>query len=387
VDYVTTARSPAEMHLALPRSVYVHVPFCDHRCGYCNFALVANRRRLIPKYLEAVRVELERLGDPTEIDTLYLGGGTPTQLKPDELRSLFQLLRASFPLAEDYECTIEANPNDIDKVTCEVLAEVGVNRISLGAQSFRDDKLATLDRQHAVVDTTGALMLVRSFAHVSLDLIFAAPGETLSQWQADLQRAIEWRPDHISTYGLTYEAGTAFHTALTKSKLMEVDDVTQRRMYEWTIDRLIADGFEHYEVSNFAVPGHRARHNQVYWTGQPFFGIGPGAASYVAGVRRTNDRSVPRFIDRTLAGEEAVIDVERLTSEDRARERLVFGLRRLEGIDRRRFHLETGYDLVRLGAGPLQRFVDQKLLQWRDERLALTRQGLLVSDSLWPELI
>jgi oxygen-independent coproporphyrinogen-3 oxidase len=220
-----------------------------------------------------------------------------------------------------------------------------------------------------------------------LDLIFAAPGETYAAWQAELERALEQQPQHLSTYGLTYEPGTPFQTALRKSQLVEINQATQRRMYEWTIDRLTAAGFEHYEVSNFARPGHRSRHNQIYWTGRPFFGFGPGAASYVGGQRRMNHRSTTTFLDRTLAGELAVMETEWPDDESRARERLVFGLRRIEGIERQRFLAETGFDLLALGAEPLGRFLAAGYLTWRGQALALTREGLLISDSLWPELI
>ena len=202
-------------------------------------------------------------------------------------------------------------------------------------------------------DNLRAIELARPFAQVSLDLIFAAPGETYAAWQAELERALEQQPQHLSTYGLTYEPGTPFQTALRKSQLVEINQATQRRMYEWTIDRLTAAGFEHYEVSNFARPGHRSRHNQIYWTGRPFFGIGPGAASYVGGERRMNHRSTTTFLDRTLAGELAVMETEWPDDESRARERLVFGLRRIEGIERQRFLAETGFDLLALGAEPL----------------------------------
>jgi oxygen-independent coproporphyrinogen-3 oxidase len=370
-----------------PRSAYIHVPFCAHRCGYCDFTLVAGRDELIPKYLEALQLELEQLGNPVEVDTVFVGGGTPTQLGPTGLRALFELLGRQFLLSRDYEWTIEANPNDIDHSICAVMADAGVNRVSLGVQSFDGSKLASLDRQHTVDDVERSIELVRQFACLSLDLIFAAPAEPLETWHSDLDAALAHAPDHLSTYGLTYESGTRFYAALQKSQQVEVDQSLQREMYESCIERLTAAGYEHYEVSNFAQPGHRCRHNQVYWNGQAFFGLGPGAASYSAGVRRLNHRSTVAYLDRMLAGESTVVEVEQLDPEQRARERLVFGMRMCEGINERAFAEQTGFELLALGGAPLGRFIDSGHLERADGQIRLSRQGLLVSDSLWPELI
>jgi oxygen-independent coproporphyrinogen-3 oxidase len=371
-----------------PRAAYIHVPFCRHRCGYCNFTLVAGRDDLIGDYLRAIELELERLETPREVDTLYFGGGTPTHLDPERFRQLAGAVVHWHPLAEDYEWTAEANPADVDEAMIETLSALGVTRLSLGGQSFRAEKLRLLERDHEPVAIRRSIALARHRnMRVSLDLIFATPGETLSQWSADLEAAIALEPDHISTYGLSFERGTAFWNRRLHGELAEVDEDLQRDMYALAIDRLTAAGFEHYEVSNFAKPGRRSRHNETYWSGDGYFAAGPGAARYVDGVRETNHRSTTRYLHRVLAGESPVAEREALSPAARARELLVFGLRRMDGVNRRDFARQTGFEIDELIAAPLRTFVDSGLLADDGERVRLTRKGLFVSDALWPDFL
>ncbi|MCE9548248.1 MAG: radical SAM family heme chaperone HemW [Planctomycetia bacterium] len=372
----------------VPRAAYVHVPFCAHRCGYCNFTLVAGRDDLIEPYLAALQRELSVIDPPCEVDTLFFGGGTPTQLPPEQLTRLFELVLARFPLAAGAEVSVEANPADVDAARLDVLSHFGVTRLSIGAQSFDAAKLATLDRNHVPADIVRAVELARGRKlAVSLDLIFAAPGETLAGWQADLVAALALAPDHISTYGLTFEQGTQFYGRRARGELRSADDELELAMYVAAIERLTAAGFEHYEVSNFARPGCRCRHNEVYWTGGSFHAVGPGAARYIDGRREVNHRSTINYIRRVLDGESAVAEVEQLGPEDAARERLVFGLRRLEGIDLAEFHRQTGFDAESLGGAELAHHIAGQRLVIEGNRLRLTREGLLVSDAIWPDLL
>jgi putative oxygen-independent coproporphyrinogen III oxidase len=371
-----------------PRSAYLHVPFCRHRCGYCNFTLVAGRDELIEDYLRALEIELSWLEVPRPVATLFLGGGTPTHLPPKQLERLLALATKWFPTADKCEFSIEANPIDLDPSRTAVLDAAGVTRVSLGVQSFDDRKLAVLERDHRRREIEQAFAAARSFADsVSLDLIFAAPNETLDDWGHDLESAIALDPDHISTYGLTFEKGTAFWTRRERGSLSQAGEDIEAQMYELAIDTLTAAGYEHYEVSNFARPGHQCRHNEVYWTGGSYFAAGPGASRHIVGRRETNHKSTTTYIRRVLAGQSPVAESEELSPEDRARERLVFGLRRLAGIDVTDFARETGFDVDSLGGADLVRFVEQGLLDRTTTTLRLTRKGLLVSDALWPELL
>lgn len=401
-----------------PRAAYIHVPFCRHRCGYCNFTLVAGRDDLIGDYLRAIELELasrvgtahqnndgERsVGDahPTlrEVDTLYFGGGTPTHLSVEQFRQLANSVLKWHPLAAPSpgpslqgrgtrsEWTVEGNPADTNAAMIDTLTTLGVTRLSLGSQSFHAEKLRLLERDHEAADIAETVRLAKGAGlRVSLDLIFATPGETLESWSDDLSAAIALEPNHISTYGLTFEQGTEFWNRKAKGELVEADEELQREMYALAIDRLTDAGFEHYEVSNFAKPGCRSRHNQVYWSGDGYYAAGPGAARYVGGVRETNVRSTTGYLERVLAGKSPAAEREELSAEARARELLVFGLRRMEGVSRTAFRERAGYAVDELVAKPLKKFVGLGLLSDDGERIQLTREGLFVSDAMWPEML
>jgi oxygen-independent coproporphyrinogen III oxidase len=371
-----------------PRAAYVHVPFCRHRCGYCNFTLVAGRDDLIGDYLRAIELELRTLGQPREVDTLFLGGGTPSHLPAEQLQAMISTVRAWFPLADGGEWTIEANPSDVNDETLSMLVESGVNRISLGGQSFSPRKLAALERDHSGDQLRTAIELARShMKSVSLDLIFGVPGETPGTWQADLDAALAMSPDHLSTYGLTFERGTAFWKRLLSGELGRLDEESERSLYAAGIDALTAAGLEHYEVSNFARPGHRCRHNEAYWAGESYFAVGPGAARYVDGCREMNHRSTTTWLKRVLTGDSPVAERETLEPEDRAREMLVFGLRRLAGVERADFAGRSGFEINRLLGSSLVQMVDHGLLEDDGRRVRLTREGLFVSDAIWPHFL
>jgi oxygen-independent coproporphyrinogen III oxidase len=371
-----------------PTSAYIHVPFCRHRCGYCNFTLVAGRDDLVGSYLQAVELELAKLSQQHALDTLYFGGGTPTHLPAADLARLFTKVLRRFHLNPGAEITVEANPLDLDAERCAVLRDAGVTRVSLGVQSFRDEKLALLERDHRRHDIERAIELARGVAEsVSLDLIYAAPGETLAQWLNDLEEAIATGVDHISVYGLTIEQGSAFYGRWLKGALAKIPEPLEADMYEAALDRMAAGGYQQYEVSNFARPGEESRHNETYWQGRSYFAFGPGAARYVRGRREINHRSTTAYIQRLLSGQSPVAEAEELSPEDRARERLVFGLRRLPGVERQQFLAETGYEIESLVGQELIPLVEHGLLRWTEQHLQLTRKGLLVSDSIWPRLL
>lgn len=385
---VTAEREAVHAEFAPPRAAYIHVPFCRHRCGYCNFTLVAGRDELIGDYLRAIDLELAQLGTPREVDALYFGGGTPTYLALGQFRQLTAAVLHWHPLATGYEWTVEANPADMDEPMIDMLAQMGVTRLSLGGQSFRPEKLRLLERDHEAQHIGRSMELARSAGiHAALDLIFGTPGETLDQWAADLETALSLAPDHISTYGLTFERGTTFWTRRERGDLHQIDEALERDMYALAIDRLSVAGFEHYEVSNFAKNDRRSRHNETYWSGAGYFAAGPGAARYVDGERQTNHRSTTTYISRMLAGDSPVAERERLSPEARARELLVFGLRRMEGVSRRDFRTKTGYNVDDLVALPLKKFNSLGLLSDDGDVVQLTREGLFVSDAMWPEML
>lgn len=376
----------------LPVAAYIHVPFCAHRCGYCNFSLIAHREDLIDRYLAALETELSALGQPRPVTTLFIGGGTPSLLSLPQTERLLTQLGRWLPLrpraSTGTEWSIEANPNHIDEDRLRLWRDLGIRRVSLGGQSFAPVKLKTLDRDHSGRELKRAIELSHQWMDsVSLDLIFGAPGETLNGWRDDLDQAIACEVDHLSTYGLTYEKGAAFWGLRAQQQIVPVSEETELAMYLHTIDRLTDVGYAHYEISNFAKPGHACRHNQAYWEGSPWWAFGPGAARYVAGVRSVNHRSTTAYMKRLEAAQSPVAERDALSLEQQARERFVFGMRQLVGVDLETFSKTCSPSLYQQIQQVVHRHIDEGWLEPTENRVRLTRRGLVVSDSLWPEYL
>jgi oxygen-independent coproporphyrinogen-3 oxidase len=367
----------------LATAAYVHVPFCAHRCGYCDFTLVAGKDHLVGDYLRALEIELRSLESPRTVATLFIGGGTPTHLSCRDLERLLVLLGRWFILSPGYEFTVEANPAGFKRDKVEVLAAHGINRVSLGVQSFDPQMLGVLERDHdASQIETAVALLAEKIPSFSFDLIFGVPGQTLESWRETLQRAVALGPGHLSTYGLTFEKGTAFWSRRAKGNLRQVPDVLERAMYAAAMNDLSGAGFEQYELSNFARAGHRCRHNETYWAGLPYYGFGPGAARYLAGRRETNHRSVTTWLARVFSGKSPVGDVDVLSPADRARETLIVALRRARGVCRDEFRSQTGFDLEQVAGAAIAKHCASGLLETSAEGVRLTREGKFLADTV-----
>jgi oxygen-independent coproporphyrinogen-3 oxidase len=371
-----------------PRTAYVHVPFCGHHCGYCDFAVAAGQDHLIELYLDALEIELRTLGEPRPVESLFTGGGTPTYLTAGQLARLLEAVKRWLPLSSGAEFSVESTPESLDGEKARVLASFGVNRVSIGVQSFQSHLLRALDRRHGVEHIPRAVETVRrQIPAISFDLIFAAPGQTLAEWEADLTAALRYEPDHLSTYGLTYEKGTPLWKERQRGRVAAVPEEAELAMYLYAIDKLTGAGFEHYEISNFARPGRRSVHNQRYWANEAYFGFGVGAARYVGGVRELNVRDTRLYVRKVLAGESPVMQSERLGRRDRAFETVGTQLRRADGIDRRRFREQTGFDLDDLLGERLKGLVEAGLLCDDGASVRLTREGKCVADGVIEELM
>ncbi|TWT83488.1 Oxygen-independent coproporphyrinogen-III oxidase-like protein [Planctomycetes bacterium CA13] len=371
----------------IPRSAYIHVPFCRHRCGYCNFSVIADRDDLVERFLKAIDRELAPLGRPS-IDTLFIGGGTPTHLSVDALSRLLTMLAERFELCDDFEFSVEANPEDIQADKLSVLADHGVNRISLGVQSFQTDKLELLQRGHNGDRAREAIEAsAKRIGNVSVDLIFAAPGEAVSDWETDLRTALDLPLQHLSTYALTFEKGTPFWNARLHGRMKGLDEATEVKMYQITRQMLAERGMKHYEVSNFALDGFRSRHNIAYWEGRGWYAAGPGAARFVDGSRDLNHRSTTTYLHRIEQGESAVAESDRLTRIGYARERAAFGIRMIDGIDLTRVSQETGVDLWTECEKAILDAVDRGLMIRTDTRIRLSKKGILFADMVAADLL
>ncbi len=376
------------------QSAYIHVPFCRRRCGYCNFTLVAGRDHLADLYLDCLEAEIDaallttRSASPPALQTCYLGGGTPSHLTAPQLDRLLSLIRTHFAITEEVEFTCEVNPLDCTDEKLRLLRDMGVNRLSIGGQSFDVAKLRTLERDHTPEELRQAICRsARYFENLSCDLIFAAPGERLADWIVDIETATKLPLRHLSAYGLTIEKGSPFFGRLYHGQLAEVEETDQLAMYLEAIDVLVSAGYLHYEVSSFAKQGYASRHNETYWLGRSWWGFGPGAAAFVDGVRSVNCSSTTQYIKRIKAGQDAVQQRETLSQEQRIRERVVFGLRRMEGIHLRNLTVEFGFNIEPMFQPHLDQFIEAGWLERNGELLRLTRDGLVISDSLWPSLL
>ena len=371
-----------------PHSAYIHVPFCRHRCGYCDFSLVAGRDDLIDRYFQALTRELSRVGQRLMLDTLYFGGGTPSHLGPDGIRQLFAILANAMVTNAGAEVSLEANPLDVTIDFVAAARDCGVNRVSLGGQSLDAATLASLDRNHLPDDVRRAVdRLLSAACTVSVDLMIAAPGQSLAAVERDLEAVTSLGVQHVSVYCLTWEKGTNFDSLRQKGMLHRAEDSLECDMFEATIDRLEAAGFEHYEVSNFARAGFRCRHNEAYWDCRPWEAFGPGAARFDGRTRITNHRSTQAWMTRVLSGEDFTGDCDAMTQEQAARERVVVGLRRRDGVDREAFEQSSGFSLDAIAGGAVRRWVAGGLAQDNGQRVQLTRKGLLVSDALWAAIL
>lgn len=369
----------------------MHIPFCVSKCHYCDFNSHPGHEDLFDSYVEALLAEIARTPSPggTTLDTIYIGGGTPTVLPARSLISILSALRDSFGLAADAEVTTEANPGTVSASDLSQLRAAGFNRISLGVQSFDESLLRRLGRAHTVDQAVEAFNSARSagFDNVGIDLIFALPGQTISHWATTIEAAVALCPEHISTYELTIEEGTRFADLCAEGALDLPSEDEQVEMYELAIAGLTRAGYEHYEVSNFALPGFRCRHNVVYWRNEPHFGFGAGATSYVNGVRAKRVADPRGYVDAIGAGADAIGSCECLTGRALLAETIIQGLRLLEGIDLADFRDRTGADLAREFSRQIARLEARGLVVMTDSTLKVTGQGLLLLNDVASEFL
>lgn len=371
-----------------PTAAYVHIPFCRHRCGYCNFSLMANREDLYERFLNALEMELSELKIPRPVETLFLGGGTPSILPREPMERLLRLLGDWLPLNSGGEWSMEANPLDVTEAFCRHVQSLGVNRLSIGGQSFQSSKLQRLERDHSPDQLVERVRIaLQHFERVSLDLIFAAPEETLDGWHDDLQRALELGVQHISTYGLTFEKGARFWGMRERNEIASVPEDLELELYKHAIDLLCQNGFEHYEISNFAKPGHACKHNQNYWLGKPWWAFGPSAARYLGGTRSVNHRGTLEYIRRVEGHRSAVDEFEPLTPEQMVRERFVFGMRQMVGVNWESMKLEAEPATRQSIEIAIDKHVAAGWMVREGEQVRLSREGLFISDALWSEYL
>jgi oxygen-independent coproporphyrinogen-3 oxidase len=378
-------------------ALYVHVPWCRHVCPYCDFNVRA--RRDVPEGddVGTLTAELDAWARVHPfagalVASVFFGGGTPSLYSPAAIARVREHAAARFGLAADAEVTLEANPGTVRDDTLRAFRDAGVNRLSLGAQSFDAELLRTLGRDHSAAEIPEAVAAARGagFTNVSLDLIYAVPGESVAQWEHDLDLALALRPEHVSTYALTYEPGTPMHRWRAEGRVVPVDDDDEATMADLACERLAVAGYERYEISSHARPGFASQHNQRYWDGSSYLGIGPGAHSFAAaplpGRRWENERDPERHRAGVLASGTAVATTEELSAARAASDFVVTGLRRLVGVDAGMFAQRFGRSLDE-ALPQLARLADDGLVEHTGAHLRLTPRGLRFADSVWAALV
>ena len=372
--------------------VYVHIPFCASRCSYCDFFSTLEMKTTGAPYVQALigeaRLRQHELGGEA-VRTLYLGGGTPSQLPLLLLSRLIKGLHEVFDLSALEEFTVEANPDDVTPEWCSSLASLGVNRVSMGVQTFEDHILQAIGRRHNARQVLQAVENLRDkgIDNISIDLIYGLPGQTLESWTRTVDQAIALRPQHISAYGLTYEEGTRLWRQRERGEVKEVPEEECIEMYKVLVEMLKTAGFEHYEISNFALPGYHSRHNSSYWDETPYLGLGAAAHSYDGKVRRSNPPDLRAYIDRIAAGGVAC-EVEEMTLWERYDERVMLGLRTARGVDANRLREDFGEEAWNHFSREVHRHIMAGNVRREGaSRYVLTDDGILLSDSVIRDLM
>lgn len=372
------------------RAAYTHIPFCLAKCFYCDFNSYPHMEDRFDDYAGALVREIcliKPSGCP--LDSAYFGGGTPTVLSSDLLSKVLDTIREQIGFSDDIEATIEANPGTINSRSVAELRSAGFNRLSIGIQSFNDEILARIGRIHTTEHAKEAFYMGRSagFDNISIDLMYALPGQSASDWRRTLDSALALSPEHISLYELTVEEETMFGNLRNKCLLRLPDEDQQLEMYAIAIETLASAGYERYEISNFALPGRRSRHNMTYWRNEPYYGFGAGASGYVEGIRYTNLKDPAAYIDAVMAARSPVEISEALTGRRAMGETIMLGLRMIDGMDLDAFEARFGVGFEESYPDELAKLSERGLIEIIGRFLRLTPPGLLVANEVTAEFL
>lgn len=382
--------------------IYIHIPFCKQRCIYCDFYSTTSQEKE-NRYIEAVCTELElrKQSLPDPVHTIYIGGGTPSLLNPASVKQLKDCMNRNYRVMPDLEFTVEANPDDISPEWLEAMSRTGVNRISMGVQTFHDGHLKLLRRRHNSERAIQAVHLCQEhgFRNISIDLIYGLPEQTLEEWKADVAQAIALNVQHLSAYALIYEENTALWRMREQNKVQEADEELSLSMFEYLITELKNNGFEHYEISNFGLPGFHSRHNSSYWNDTPYLGCGASAHSFIGMERMYNTANIDQYIkDITRCREEnlpynEVCHCEVLDRYEHYNDRIITGLRTAAGLDLEKLEQDFGTELKNYCLKMAAPHLKENTLQITEENdhpqgvLKLSHRGLFLSDGIMSDLL
>ena len=370
--------------------IYIHIPFCKRRCIYCDFFSTTQSEKKA-EYVHALIHELEMRKDyvgEEEIETIYLGGGTPSQLSQEELEEIFAYIYKVYKVTPDAEITLEANPDDLTPEYVSMLRSLPINRISMGIQTFQEETLKLLHRRHTARQAIEAFRRCREagFQNISIDLMYGLPGETLETWEQDLQQAIDLHPEHISAYHLIYEEGTTLWNLREQNKVEEAKEELSLTLFKTLIERLTKAGYQHYEISNFCLPGLHSRHNSSYWTGKKYLGCGPSAHSFDGISRQWNVSSLGKYLEG-IRSNQLDFELEELDLYTRYNDFVITSIRTCWGMPLAQLRTTYGETLYNYCLRMAKPHIEQGVLEIKEDTLKLTPQGIFISDGIMSDLL
>lgn len=365
------------------KGLYIHIPFCIKKCKYCDFNSFSACEKEKAAYLNALFLEMERYSGEA-VNTVFIGGGTPTSLSGEQLEALLQNIQKNFVIAKPCEFTVEANPKTLDEEKLEILKKYGVNRISIGVQSFNDNELLALGRVHTAAEAIETITLAKKyFDNISIDLMCAIPEQTEESFRKNLEKAFSLETKHISCYSLILEEGTPLYEENEKGNLALPDEDTERRIYDIAVAEMEKHGYLQYEISNFAKAGFESKHNKIYWQCDEYIGVGLSAHSYSDGIRFSNTDNFSSYIKgEFLSGER-----EALSKEDKMSEFMFLGLRMREGVSKTEFNKRFSEDLEKVFEKPLSKFKKMGMIEENGDRICLSKKAISVSNQIMCEFI
>jgi len=373
--------------------LYLHFPYCISKCPYCDFnSYQLKENNQIFSYIPALYQEIDAYSKKlkkSNIKTIYLGGGTPTILSGTQIYNIIEFCKDKFTIDKNAEITIEANPGTLDGEKIKLLIELGINRLSLGAQSFNDIFLKKLGRIHNTKEIIDSYYLARKagFNNINIDIMFALPDQTIEDLQVTIKKAVSLKPDHLSLYNLTVKPGTEYYKEYKRGKLKLPTEDEEFDMYNWAINYLEENGFEHYEIANFARPHKRSKHNLIYWQNKPYLGIGAGAFSFIRGYRYMNYENPARYIKEVMSGKLPIDNGEKSSSRKRMIETVILGLRTKDGISYKKYKTRFGVDINNTFPQQINKLVNLELLQKDDCKIKLTRKGIFLANTVFREFV
>ncbi|PYZ94235.1 coproporphyrinogen III oxidase [Salipaludibacillus keqinensis] len=377
----------------MTKSLYVHVPFCEQICHYCDFNKFFLQNQPVDEYIDLCNEEMKKTIESfpanEKVSTIYVGGGTPTSLSTRQLERLLKDIKRNFQINHDVEFTVEVNPGSAEEEKMSMLFEMGVNRLSIGAQTFDEKLLKAINRDHHPEDVERTVQLSRQagITNLSVDMMFGLPRQTMAQWKDSLKAVCNLPIQHISAYSLKVEEKTVFYQLLRKGKLPLPDQEDEARMYEYMLKELNLKGFHHYEISNFAKSGFESRHNLTYWDNEEYYGIGAGAHSYIQGVRRANHGPLPKYMKALKNNQLPYFEEHEVTLKEKMEEQMFMGLRKLNGISLSKFEERFGKSVYTVFPQVIENLKNEQLLIEAEDRVKLSEKGLLLGNEVFEKFL